>query len=46
MGWEQLDDCELLLYRVRVGGRVSGWVVRDTYGACMYICLCVSVYVC
>ena len=29
-GWEELGDRELLLYRVRVGGRVSGWVVRDT----------------
>ena len=30
VGWEQLGDRELLLYRVRVGGRVSGWVVRNT----------------
>ena len=28
-----------------MGGRASGWVVRDTQGACMHICLCVSVYV-
>ena len=35
----------MLLFRVWVGGRASGWVVRDTQGACMYICLCVSIYV-
>ena len=27
------------------GGRVSGWEVSDTQGTCMYIFLCVSVYV-
>ena len=27
------------------GRRVSGWMVRDTECAYMYICLCVSVYV-
>ena len=28
-----------------MGERASGWVVRDTKGGCMYICLCMSVYV-
>ena len=28
-----------------MGGRASGWVVRVIQGVCMYICLCVSVYV-
>ena len=28
-----------------MGGRASGWVVRDIQGVCKYICLCGSVYV-
>ena len=28
-----------------MGGRAGGWVVRDTQGSYMYICLCESVYV-
>ena len=35
----------MLLFRVWVGERAGGWAVRDTQGACMKICLCVSVYV-